>query len=194
MCQVLLEVQDVRKAATFAKVLVLKGRHAHIEKQLEPDGGSQVTILHRAPWSSKSKLLSITGGVLRRRLVTCLFPLLTSPFNQLSSNPYVVTAPQETTGKNWEMTSVFFFPILLPPSSLSLAEPYCLASTHAHFESSRSFLSCCHPDMGIYVHLSLSCSNLSWALFTPMPIENLIPKSCCHKVLGTLRHLNNSQN
>lgn len=49
MCQVLLEVQDVRKAATFAKVLVLKGRHAHIEKQLKPDGGSQVTILHRAP-------------------------------------------------------------------------------------------------------------------------------------------------
>lgn len=125
--------------------------------------------------------------------VATLFPLLTSPFNQLSSNPYVVTAPQETTGKNWEMTSVFFFPILLPPSSLSLAEPHCLASTHAHFESSRSFLSCCHPDMGIYVHLSLSCSNLSWALFTPMPIENLIPKSCCHKVLGTLRHLKNSQ-
>lgn len=49
MCQALLEVQGIRKALIFAKVL--KGRHARIEKQLEPSGGSQGAILHGAPYT-----------------------------------------------------------------------------------------------------------------------------------------------
>lgn len=48
MCQALLEVQGIRQALIFAKVL--KRRHAHIETQLELSGGSQGAVLHRAPY------------------------------------------------------------------------------------------------------------------------------------------------